>query len=838
MLQPIRNSFSRNFQNQNTEITNKAPFTIYQSSNFTQTNKRNLKSKSIDFLKRNIKIKKKTESLKMMNQLELNNLLYKLKNYYDEIEIENNRRIREVNEIRIQNKIIENKIMNVEKGKEIESETDKISGLDKVVNVNEIINNIQLLDLKSKNGKKEVINEEEYTSTLKYLIEDSKNQLIKINEETFITEQKIHELNLVNINLDNNISKRNDNYFKIKQMNNIIEKQLGKINNVMIEQEIKKSEMERINLNKEKNLNELKERYNKDKELGSIKFNQYKEEQLEKINIYKYQKEKKSQKENETLNFIIGIYYFQKYFINNQKKNNSEEEIINNEYKLDSDFINFMKGQQYIFSDLDEELISEDNQKTERNRIKNDIINKSNKINKIKSSSIGDLTNRTKTKIKILKPKLINIDEIRSKFNYINLKYNEVYDFYSKIISLANFRRKKMTDLNKNLINLQTKKNLYIKKVQNIINKDFKNLNDLIEKNSKFKKFYEDNKNEIHKAIKKREEIISKTIKEINADFSHPDLNLIKKRNLFLEKCRIIKRKINVIYESLIESMIILNNFKYYDENKMSLKLNKQNYNSSERIIELTTNFIKQYSEMKLEKYIKDILEYAKKKNIQYSEIIYNILFKNIKSEENLKIFINENLIDDTLMFYFFKLYHNQIEFSKLIKCISTFYTNIFNDKNNFDRSGNLKRSTVKKLTKFNDSKIIKKKKSQIIITQKKEELIQKQYYSDSIFDEYNYEKTTDDSEDYNKIKILRPKTSRIPISKKIVKQLYEPSLKKSQYLRQLKSCYTIINSDSNLRRSNSRVLKRKWSELGNIENQFYIYNNKSKIFFLYNFRY
>ena len=192
MLQPIRNSFSRNFQNQNTEITNKAPFTIYQSSNFTQTNKRNLKSKSIDFLKRNFKIKKKTESLKMMNQLELNNLLYKLKNYYDEIEIENNRRIREVNEIRIQNKIIEKKIMNVEKGKEIESETDKISGLDKAVNINEIINNIQLLDLKSKNGKKEVINEEEYTSTLKYLIEDSKNQLIKINEETFITEQKIH----------------------------------------------------------------------------------------------------------------------------------------------------------------------------------------------------------------------------------------------------------------------------------------------------------------------------------------------------------------------------------------------------------------------------------------------------------------------------------------------------------------------------------------------------------------------------------------------------------------------------------------------------------------------
>ena len=45
------------------------------------------------------------------------------------------------------------------------------------------------------------------------------------------------------------------------------------------------------------------------------------------------------------------------------------------------------------------------------------------------------------------------------------------------------------------------------------------------------------------------------------------------------------------------------------------------------------------------------------------------------------------------------------------------------------------------------------------------------------------------------------------------------------------------MNSDFNIRRTNSKFLKRKWSEIGDLENQFYIYNNKGKFFF-YFFRY
>ena len=81
-----------------------------------------------------------------------------------------------------------------------------------------------------------------------------------------------------------------------------------------------------------------------------MKYNIYKNEMMEKINIYNYQKEKKSQKEEEIINFIIGLYFFQKYCMNKEKENiNDKEEIINNNYKLDSDFLNFMNGQHIFF---------------------------------------------------------------------------------------------------------------------------------------------------------------------------------------------------------------------------------------------------------------------------------------------------------------------------------------------------------------------------------------------------------------------------------------------------------------------------------------------------------
>ena len=201
----------------------------------------------------------------MMNQMELNEILYKLKNFYNEIETENEKKTIKINEIKNKNKEIENKIKNVEKGKEIESEKEKINGLEEVNNLNYIIDKIKNLDNKFKNGKKEVINEEEYTTTLKYLIEDQKTKLITIDEETININQKIHDLKQIRKDLEHNNLKTFNQILSMQKMDNFFENHLKRINNIIMEHEIKKSKIDFNNLEKEKKINQLKKKYNKNK---------------------------------------------------------------------------------------------------------------------------------------------------------------------------------------------------------------------------------------------------------------------------------------------------------------------------------------------------------------------------------------------------------------------------------------------------------------------------------------------------------------------------------------------------------------------------------------------
>ena len=279
-----------------------------------------------------------------------------------------------------------------------------------------------------------------------------------------------------------------------------------------------------------------------------------------------------------------------------------------------------------------------------------------------------------------------------------------------------------------------------------------------------------------------------------------------------------------------------LNDFKLYDDNN----LNENEEKSSEKIIEMTINFVNKYKEIKTEDYIKDILEYSIEKNIKYSKEIYNILFlKEKKNKDNYK-YMKANLIDEIFIFYLFKETDNQIKLIKLLKNISDFYSDIFYNEKNNEKLENLKISIKNLINNLNDNSLkIKNKKKQILFTKTKEDemIKRKKSFSNPILNEYNYVITTEDSENYNKIsKLIRPKTSQIPICKKIVKQLYEPSLKKNKYLRELKSTSYLFNSDLKLRRSNSKILKRKWYEIEDLEKQFFLFNNRSKIHFLFFF--
>ena len=553
------------------------PFSKYNTIVEQENPKKNktLGKKKGNFLKRNYKIKKPNEELKMMSEAELNNLYYKLKFYYDDILGQNQKQDSDIEYIRGKNHIVEKKIFDYERAKAVESGTEKISGFDEANNIDSIINKINELKEKTEDTKFNVKNEEEYTSTLKYLMEDSKSILLRINEDILNTEQKIHDIKIVRKNLDENINNRKNANIESNRINNYLEQQIEKIKEVLEVQKDKKMNIEEKNKIKEEELLELKEQFEDNKKKNKIKFKQHKDEVLEKINSYHYRKNQKQEKEKKIVNFIIGFYFFQKYFINKNRENKNKEEdesIDITDCKKDIEFNDFMKGKQYCLESESE------NEENENENISND--------------------KKRKKYIFINKKKIhkISFQEVKEKFDELDLQYDEFYDFFTKIISKANFSRKKMTSLNERLIALETQKNKYTQKVDDIILKDYKNLYDIINNAKKydeirkeqiirFQQFIENNENNLKNAEKIRNIKASQRITDIHLEnIINPDLNIIKKQNAFINKCNDACAKIKFYFENINIGIKHLNNLRDYDNAH-------QIQNTYKKIMNYTMNF-------------------------------------------------------------------------------------------------------------------------------------------------------------------------------------------------------------------------------------------------------
>ena len=797
-----------------------------------------------DFLSRNYKIPKKNEDIKMMNEAELNNLFYKLKFYYDDLSTHNNKQDSDINYIRDKNKNIEKKIDDFERAKEIESGIEKISGLEKANNIDYIIETINQLKEKNEEIKFNVKNEEEYTSTLKYLMDDSKDLLMKINSDILTLEEKIHDIQFIKKNLNEDINKRKNMVNETNKINNFYENQIEKVHEVLIDQEDKKMNIEKNNLIKEEKLQRLKEKYECDKKINKIKLKQYKEEIIDKINSFNDRKNIKFKREQNIVNFIVGFYFFQKYFINKNRENKNKENELSidmTECKKDIEFNNFMKGTKYILINSDDEDYKSDEvlrNKNENTKKRKNIINKNNYIK-------------------------VTFDEIKERFDELDLKYDEFYDFFTKIISKANFSRKKMGDLNEKLIHLETKKNKYTQKVDDIILNDYKNLRDIInnamkydkiskEKIIRFQQFIENNKRNLKNAEKLRNIKTSQKLTEIYfEDIINPDTNKIKKQNTFIDKCKDAIAKIKSYFENIKIGMIHLNNFKQFDQ-----YYNKQLKTYNE-IIPLTTGFTEKTNGISDKKYIQDLLEYAKEKKIPYSKKIYDTLFVVKKRDENMKQFLKDQLTENNFIYYLFKNYKDRIKFNSLLKKIINYYegksqgtlskvTIVDNSNSNKflkKKTSNLSNSQID-FHNYSKSNSIRSKKSSLSLLIKpndyylKNDIKKKTSLDDLINNQYNYEKVDDsDIDEYNYHKIIRPKTTKLTTNKRIVKHLYEPSLIKGKYLRDLNLDLNTIANHSSRKRLNSRYLKKTWNKIDNLENQFFVYNNRGKIFyFLINF--
>ena len=781
-----------------------------------------------DFLSRNYKIKKPKEEFKMMTESDLNNLFYKLKFYYDDITSQNNKQDLTINYIRTNNKNLEKKINDIERGKEVESGSEKISGLDKVNNIDFVINKIQSLKERTEEAKFNVKIEEEYTSTLKYLMEDSKNVLMKINEDILLIEEKIHDLKRIRKNLNEDIENKKNINIESNKINNHLENEIGKIKEVLAEQEDKKMSIEKSNQIKEEKLIELREKFEKNIKDNKIKFKQHKEETNDKINAFNYRKYEKHKKEKEIINFIVGFHFFQKYFINKNRENKDkelDESIDISESKKDIEFNNFMKGVEYELVFLDDE---EDNKEL-------------NNENKTKNKKI-------KNKQKIQK---LSFDEIKERFDELDLKYDEFNDFLIKIISRANFSRKKMTDLNMKLISLESKKNQYTHEVDNIIFKDYKNLIDIINNTMyydefkkkqiiRFQKFIEDNKNNLKNAQKIRNIKTSQRITDIHfEDMTNPDTNKIKKQNNFMDKCLNEISKVKYYFESLVIGMKHLNNFKEYDN------AYKKENNSYDQIIPLTLGFTNKCKKISNENYIKDLLKYAIEKNILNSNFIYEILFVKNKHIDNMNQFLKDNLTVDNFIFYFFRGYKDRFKLNSLINERIYFYLSgnksLLNSKKYSITEPNYQKKKTSHINVQNDyygfnklNTLSRKNRFSILLKENNLEGRKKLSLEEEINIKYNYENAPDDYSINEIKKKVRPKTTKLTTNKRITQHLYEPSLKKSEYLRTLNNDLNKMKNNKLNKKFNSRYFKKTWDTIDNLDNQFYVYNNKSKIFIFY----
>lgn len=107
------------------------------------------------------------------------------------------------------------------------------------------------------------------------------------------------------------------------------------------------------------------------------------------------------------------------------------------------------------------------------------------KSNKFRSSSMDNLQNNDNDEI----INYINIADLKDKFENLDITFEDINDFYTKLNSQISHYQNTMMTFNKKQINLETQKDMYTDKVKEILKKNYKNFDELVKHNSRFSEF-------------------------------------------------------------------------------------------------------------------------------------------------------------------------------------------------------------------------------------------------------------------------------------------------------------------------------------------------------------
>ena len=825
-------------------------------------------SSSTDFVDRNYnyylikKINRKRSLDNLMKQDDLNLMLFKLKNYYNDIITINKDEELSLKKLKIENDKNENKYKNLLDSKNLIIPNEKISfnELENLKYTSEeienkifgLLNQKQELDFKLKN-------EIEYSKTIEYMFEDEKEKIQKIHEETLEVENKLDILRKHKKILDKNLIKQQE---KRKNSNNLlqkIEKDIHLILNFINSQDKKSKEVDDIITKRELENNEMKNNMKHQKEKNIIEFNTHKENTINLINKANEQQIEKIEKEKNYIKTILCLNLIQKFFIY-KKEFNYNELIESKDYKNLIGDIFIIKDENdniifnskiYEFPFKKEKIIRISNEKSFNETINEFHHFKKNNSNdkKILSKSLSNLNiknkkNRIKSaEISNLYYTKMDLSKLIEKFNEIKFTKDEIFEYNSKMMNKIKFYQDELMNYNNKIILYENKKDKFKKKVNEIISKDYKNFYDLIINNSKFENFIKKNID----SIKHSEE----------------------KENEFR------KSKVNFFFTSQTSNKkpIEMTSIELY---KNCHKLIRENKNFFKEILINLKNLIDLYSEIaeiSNEKYNK-ILEYSFKidnfiepKFLDYIHELYNYVLNN----ENIKEKFDMDYIYKTLINPFYKDknekdinidFYNQFQSKKINKEYEILYNFSFlnetieNIKIISDLIKDIKKLklTPKRLSEVSIANIISPRSSSGNILQKsplKKNSLFNNFLNSSkktkyshYMKKFNFKNLSQDIKDLNSKRSLeeeqsdndtettqpeiriKPKNINNSIDAKIIKNLYDPFLNKTFYARDLNSNLKKIKLMSSYNSKNVFSLKKREKEINELSNQIVIYNN------------
>ena len=782
------------------------------SNNKNNSNSNQRRIISANFFKRNYenylnKKQKEQETFKFLNSNQLNMILYKFKNMYNELLNMNTEIKSELNYLNDLHEKTSNQKEQIHNFKEMALENEKIAipfSNETQIDVASIEEKIINLSGKKKNLNYDLKNEKEYSKTLEYMYEDEKLKLQKINDEIILYEGKLESLNnfkkIINENIENKKLKKKYYRNTIKKLNNDIEA----INNIIENEEEKEKKYSILIENKENRNNNLKEYFNYINEKNKNDLKDYIKDVKNQIETYKENERLKIEKEKTCIEVILCLNFIQKYFLDEQD-NYDKKDLINS-----NDYYNFDYDRFFIYDEDGNTIYHSKKNNTIRNLNKNfSLKSKKNKLMLKRCASAISPTNKKSLKIvpnsKIIK---ISLNELVNIFNNLHITYESLFEYISKLNNKIIFSQNILSLFNKKAIENENKKSVGYEKVKNIINKDYSNFIDLMSQNSKFQKFLEKNKEFIELSYEKNEKLKQKKINK----------SIIDKK--------LIPKKTNPIEHSSFElyklfHSILRENKDFFDffYNIFSKNETIEEFNFFDNFYEEMT-FFQSYNFLE---YLNKLLNYEKDEELSNKLLnVKNYFYDNNNNENN----INEKLLNRFLLqeipkekefFYFIEKSEKFFNFILKIKD----FINKFNDEYN-ENENLLTQKKEEKKEKNNNSiyKSIMNKKRQ---EKKINNNTQKDFFSQKSFTTDNESLSENETTKVENKKVNYKKNS---IDERISKKLYEPFIEKILYKKNLNVGINKIKELTSSFSKDNYTLKKKKEKIDEMSSQFFVFKN------------